>query len=318
MEDRIERFLSDLQSERGFSANTIAAYRNDLQQFSAYVANPPQQDQLDAVTDWRELTEAHVGAYVLYLRERSYAPSTVARKTAALKSFCHALHASEDTPSDIGKTLSSPKVERYVPKSISEADIARLLAQPGADGSGKPEAIRDGAMLEVLYATGMRVSELVALDLPDIDLGGGCVTCAGKAGRTRTVPLTQRSINAVTVYLQEARPALVAEGATPLFVNHRGGRLTRQGFWLILKGYAERAGIADITPHTLRHSFATHAVRDGAELRDVQQLLGHVSLATTQIYRELASQPDARTTSASFSDDGAFDRREGAGREAGA
>ncbi|MGC4107506.1 MAG: tyrosine recombinase [Thermomicrobiales bacterium] len=299
MEDRIERFLSDLQSERGFSANTIAAYRNDLQQFTAYVVTPPQEDQVEAVSCWSDLSDAHVGAYVLHLRERSYAPSTVARKTAALKSFCHALHAGQETTTDIGKALSSPKVERYVPKAISEQDIARLLAQPGANGSTKPEAVRDGAMLEVLYATGMRVSELVALDLTDLDLGAGCVICAGKAGRTRTVPLTQRSIHAVDIYLREARPLLVAEGTTPLFVNHRGGRLTRQGFWLILKGYAERAGIADITPHTLRHSFATHAVRDGAELRDVQQLLGHVSLATTQIYRELASQPDARPASAS-------------------
>ncbi|MGN6030791.1 MAG: tyrosine recombinase [Thermomicrobiales bacterium] len=299
MEDRIERFLSDLQSERGFSANTIAAYRNDLQQFRSYVASPPEEDRIEAVGCWNDLSEAHVGAYVLHLRERAYAPSTVARKTAALKSFCHALHAGQETTSDVGKALSSPKVERYVPKAISEAEIARLLAQPSADGSAKPEAVRDGAMLEVLYATGMRVSELVALDLGDLDLGAGCVTCAGKAGRTRTVPLTQRSINAVDVYLRDARPLLVVEGATPLFVNHRGGRLTRQGFWLILKGYAERAGIADITPHTLRHSFATHAVRDGAELRDVQQLLGHVSLATTQIYRELASQPGARPVAAS-------------------
>lgn len=291
MEDRIQRFLTDPQSERGFSANTIAAYRNDLQQFMIYIVNPPEEDRIDPVTAWDSLSEAHVGAYVLHLRERSYAPSTVARKTAALKSFCHSLHSTQETTSDVGKTLSAPKVERYVPKAISETEIARLLAQPAAGGSAKPEAVRDSAMLEVLYATGMRVSELVALDLTDLNLTGGSVTCIGKAGRTRTVPLTQRSINAVDIYLQDARPVLVVEGATPLFVNHRGGRLTRQGFWLILKGYAERAGIREITPHTLRHSFATHAVRDGAELRDVQQLLGHVSMATTQIYRELASKP---------------------------
>lgn len=313
MEDRIERFLSDLQTERGFSANTIAAYRNDLQQFSGYVTNPPDVDQVDAVSCWNDLSESHVGAYVLHLRERSYAPSTVARKTAALKSFCHALHAGQETPSDVGKALSSPKVERYVPKAISEADIARLLAQPAASGSTKPEAVRDGAMLEVLYATGMRVSELVSLDLADLDLGVGNVTCAGKAGRTRIVPLNQRSIQAVDRYLRTARPALVVEGTTPLFVNHRGGRLTRQGFWLILKGYAERAGIADITPHTLRHSFATHAVRDGAELRDVQQLLGHVSLATTQIYRELASQPAKETTASGHEAAGSGENGSGAG-----
>lgn len=316
MEDRIERFLSDLQSERGFSANTIAAYRNDLLQFTAYIVNPPQEDRIEAVRGWNELAETHVGAYVLHLRERSYAPSTVARKTAAIKSFCHALHAGQETSSDIGKALSSPKVERYVPKAITEEEIARLLAQPGADGSPKPEAIRDSAMLETLYATGMRVSELVALDLTDLDLGGGSVTCAGKAGRTRVVPLTQRAILAVDRYLREARPLLAAEGTTPLFVNHRGGRLTRQGFWLILKGYAERAGIADITPHTLRHSFATHAVRDGAELRDVQQLLGHVSLATTQIYRELASQPGARVASPAGGSEPEGERS-GAGSSAG-
>jgi integrase/recombinase XerD len=294
MEERVEQFLSSLETERGFSPNTIAAYRNDLQQFGAYVAAPPAADQIDAIADWSELNAQTVGGYLLHLRERSYAASTIARKTAALKSFCGFLNREGTTPEDIGARLSSPKVDRYVPRAISHAEIDQLLAQPLKDGSTKPEAIRDWAMLEVLYATGMRVSELVSLNLADVDMPGKQALCQGKAGRSRTVPLTQRSLIAVSAYIENARPVLTDAEAIPLFVNHRGGRLTRQGFWLILKAYAQRAGIDDITPHTLRHSFATHAVRDGAELRDVQHLLGHVSIATTQIYRQLADAAPTR------------------------
>jgi integrase/recombinase XerD len=152
-----------------------------------------------------------------------------------------------------------------------------------------PEALRDRAMLEVLYATGMRVSELVSLDLEDIDPVAGSIRCQGKAGRSRVVPLGQRAVEATQLYLQKAREQIARAETKPLFVNHRGGRLTRQGFWLILKSYAEKAGIEGITPHTLRHSFATHALKKGAELRDVQQLLGHVSISTTQVYRQLAN-----------------------------
>lgn len=293
MEDRVDQFLSSLETERGFSPNTTSAYRNDLHQFIVFLASPPVDDRIDPVHDWTALSPQHVGAYLLHLRERSYAASTIARKTAALKSFCGFLHREDVTDTDMGLTLSSPKVERYVPRAISHDEINQLLAQPLKDGSTKPEAVRDWAMLEVLYATGMRVSELVSLNMTDVDTTQGHAQCQGKAGRGRTVPLTQRSIVAVTTYLTDARPIMTDEEATPLFVNHRGSRLTRQGFWLILKAYALRAGIDDITPHTLRHSFATHAVRNGAELRDVQQRLGHVSIATTQIYRQLAKGSDS-------------------------
>lgn len=292
MEDYVEQFLSALETERGFSLNTISAYRNDLHQFNDYLAAPTEADQLERVGDWKELTSSHVGGYLLHLRERSYAASTIARKTAALKSFCSFLHRQGVTTTDFGAALSSPKVDRYVPRSISHDEIDQLLAQPLKEKSTKPEALRDWAMLEVLYATGMRVSELVSLDVIDVDMTQGQAQCQGKAGRGRTVPLSQRSILAVATYLSDARPRMTEQDATPLFVNHRGSRLTRQGFWLILKAYALRAGIDDITPHTLRHSFATHAVRDGADLRDVQQLLGHVSIATTQIYRQLADTPE--------------------------
>jgi integrase/recombinase XerD len=289
MQEQVGQFLGSLESERQFSPNTIAAYRNDLQQFSSFLANPPENEGLDPVTDWAMLTDAHLTSYLLHLRERSYAASTVARKTAAMKSFCAFLRTHGVTGGELGANVSSPRVDKYVPKAISPEEVARLLEQPGKGNGAKPEAVRDRAMLEMLYATGMRVSELVSLDVEDLALDRGEVRCPGKSGRSRIVPLNQRAMAAVRDYLTDARRLLTTQDTTSLFVNHRGGRLTRQGFWLILKSYAQRAKIDDITPHTLRHSFAMHALRHGADIRDVQQLLGHVSLSTTQIYRQLAN-----------------------------
>jgi integrase/recombinase XerD len=164
-----------------------------------------------------------------------------------------------------------------------------LLAQTArAAAEQRPEGLRDQAMLETLYSTGMRVSELVALNLPDIDLERRVAKGTGKGGRQRSVPLRTSAINALRHYLEHGRSRIAPNEEQALFVNHRGSRLTRQGFWLILKAYARQAGIQDITPHTLRHSFATHALRHGYELRDVQQMLGHVSISTTQVYRRIA------------------------------
>lgn len=296
MEETIERFLEALATERGFSQNTIAAYRNDLAQFVAYLRQPPPADQQEPVNDWAALNDGPLGTYLLHLRSRDYASSTVARKTAAIKSFCAFLQREGIVTSDLGSRVASPRVDKYIPRAITPDEVNRLLEQPAVgDGGARPESIRDRAMLEVLYWSGMRVSELVALDPSDLDLVAGTVRCSGKAGRSRTLPLSPRAIAAVQVYLADARPRLAHDEDGPLFVNHRGGRLTRQGFWLILKSYAQKAQIDDITPHTLRHSFATHALSHGAELRDVQQLLGHVSISTTQIYRQLAA--DARTRS---------------------
>jgi integrase/recombinase XerD len=289
MEDQIERFLSALQAERGFSLNTVSAYRNDLRQFVAYLNNPPEEDHISSIQSWESLSNEHLNAYSLFLRERSYAPSTVARKTAAMKSFSSFLWREGLSQNELGSALSTPKVDKYLPKAISQGDVQRLLEEPLRETPERPESVRDRAMLEVLYATGMRVSELVSLDLDDIDPTDGSIRCQGKAGRSRSVPLGQRAIEATHTYLETARDRLTRAETKPLFVNHRGGRLTRQGFWLILKSYAEKAGIDGITPHTLRHSFATHALKKGAELRDVQQLLGHVSISTTQVYRQLAN-----------------------------
>ncbi len=309
MHQDVERFLRVLEGERGFSLNTISAYRNDLNQFLAYLKECRERSGSDtaaatdpSVTCWEELTDGHLTTYLLHLREREYASSTVARKTAAIKSFFHFLSAEGRVPVDPAAKMASPKVDKYMPRAITPHEVGRLLEQPGresgeaAGGSERPEALRDRAMLETLYATGMRVSELVALDLDDIGLGTGSVRCSGRTGRGRTVPLTESAVRALEAYLRQGRPAIALSEDPALFLNHRGSRLTRQGFWLILKSYAQQADIGDITPHTLRHTFATHALKRGADLRDVQQMLGHVSISTTQVYRQLANGNGAGPT----------------------
>lgn len=282
----VNAFIDELTTERGFSVNTVAAYRNDLSQFAGYLAAPPQEDQLAPLSSWSGLTSEHLGRYLSYMYGRQYAASTVARKTAALKSFCHYLTDNGVLREDPSQSLASPRVDRYVPRAISEQEVRQLLDEPRqAAKSRRPDALRDLAMIEALYSSGMRVSELVALDVDDVDFDSNQVACPGKAGRRRLVPLREQAIDAIDDYLKNGRTELANPDENALFVNHRGSRLTRQGFWLILKAYAEEAKIDNITPHTLRHSFATHALRDGAELRDVQQLLGHVSISTTQVYK---------------------------------
>ncbi|MDQ3694989.1 MAG: tyrosine-type recombinase/integrase [Chloroflexota bacterium] len=305
MQNDIDRFLQVLETERGFSVNTIYAYRNDLSQFLVYLRPGPDDAtgagtianrQIDrmaglasSVSTWEELTDGHLTTYLLHLRGRSYAAATVARKTAAIKSFCNYLLTEGRMRSDPAANMASPKVDRYTPRSITRAEINRLLAQPGAgdpDHAGRPEAIRDRAMLEALYATGMRVSELVALDSDDVNLANGELR-AGPAGRYRIIALRERATRAVDQYLRAARPTLDLRSEAALFLNHRGRRLTRQGFWLILKSYAQQAKISGITPHTLRHTFAAHRLSEGAELSEVQRILGHVNISTTQVYQRL-------------------------------
>lgn len=282
----VNSFIDDLTTERGFSVNTVAAYRNDLSQFTEYLSAPPAGDQLAPLDAWNGLTADHLGRYLSFMYGRQYAASTVARKTAALKSFCNYLTDQGILRENPSQSLASPRVDRYVPRAISEQEVGRLLDQPRqAARTRRPDALRDLAMIETLYSSGMRVSELVALDVDDVDFLSNQVACPGKGGRGRQVPLRAQAMEAIDDYLKNGRPDLADPDEQALFVNHRGSRLTRQGFWLILKAYAEEAKIDNITPHTLRHSFATHALRDGAELRDVQQLLGHVSISTTQVYK---------------------------------
>src|SRR5215213_8869564 len=310
MHQDVERFLRVLEAERGFSVNTIFAYRNDLTQFLNFLGNDsagesgsePSEDaglgpasaaprMSPQVHNWNQLTDQDLISYMLFLRSRKYASSTVARKMAAIKSFFNFLIGEGQLRGDPGARMTAPRVDKYTPRSISPSEVERLLQQPAKEGSSaarRPEAARDRAMLETLYATGMRVSELVALDCDDVNLLERRMRCAGRTTRERSLPLRESAVEAIDHYLFQARPLLVLREESALFLNHRGNRLTRQGFWLILKSYASKADIADITPHTLRHTFATHALGRGADLREVQQLLGHVSISTTQVYRRMA------------------------------
>jgi integrase/recombinase XerD len=273
----IEAFLRHLESEKRFTGNTLSAYRNDLRQLQAYLAeigvSPTSVDR------------GTVTGFVVRLAERAYSPASRARKLAAVKSFFAFLYASGKIAVNPAAGIGSPRVGRHVPQTISVDEVDRLLAAPGRRTS--PEAIRDRSMFGLLYATGMRVSELVSLDLDSVDLAEGVVRCIGRAGRQRALPFDDRTREALRTYLQRARPRLARdESEKALFLNHRGDRLTRQGFWLLMKSYAGEAGISSpITPHTLRHSFATHLLGKGALLREVQQKLGHANISTTQMYR---------------------------------
>lgn len=297
MQQRVDRFLETLTAERGCSANTVSAYRNDLNQFAGYLGAPPAEDHCEPCETWEQASEDHFMTYLLHLRGRSYAASTVARKTAAIKSFSAFLVAEGVHGSDRSLRMAAPRVDRYVPKAISPEDVERLVARPreavaaAEPGQARPELVRDWAMLEALYATGMRVSELVALDTHHFDATANRLICISRTDRHRSLPLPEAVAEPIRQYLDDARPRLVSGQQTALFLNHRGQRLTRQGFWLILKTYAEQAGVENVTPHTLRHSFATHALTRGVTLRDVQERLGHVSISTTQVYQQLAHDP---------------------------
>ncbi|MHB8618941.1 MAG: site-specific tyrosine recombinase [Chloroflexota bacterium] len=281
MRDSIDSFAAFVRQERGFTANTLAAYRNDLNQFVDFVES--QNGHLPGALD-----RSTIVSFMSFLRARDYAPSTIARRIAAVKSFFHYLQAQGTIDDDPTATLQAPKVNRYAPRSISVEEIEKLLQQPKLNN---PMALRDKAMLELIYATGMRVTELVSLDLPDVDLVGGQVKCSGRGSRKRVLPTPPASLLALETYIARGRPALLKgqRDVLALFLNHHGIRITRQGFWLIIKGYADKAGIkSSITPHVLRHSFATHRLRAGQDLKSVQELLGHASISTTQIYAEAA------------------------------
>lgn len=281
MQAQVDEFLDYLAAEKGYSDNTLAAYRNDLGQFTQYLVN-----QTDAAR-WDEISKSQIVDYILHMKELEYASSTVARKVAAVKSFFHYLRDEGVIENDPTLSLESPKVKKHLPKAISEEDVERLLAEPTRSDS--PKALRDSALLEVLYATGMRVTELVSLNVEDVDLEAGTVYCLGKGDRERVVPIYDQAGLILGRYLNEGRPHLLRDaGEKALFLNHRGERLTRQGLWLIIKHYVDAIGIeSEVTPHTLRHSFATHMLHGGAKLRDVQKLLGHANISTTQVYTQV-------------------------------
>ena len=287
MEKRVEEFLTALEVEKGYSENTRVAYKNDLSQFLEYLktkAVPP-------LNAWSEVRKDHLVAYILSLKaEREYASTTVARKVAAIKSFFHFLVGEGLIRDDPTATLDSPRVKKYLPRAISQEDVEKLLEAPGQ--SNEPRSLRDRAILELLYATGMRVSELVALNEGDVDLASASVRVLGKGDKERIIPIYDRAVQAIEDYVTQGRVRLVRDAEQrALFLNQRGERLTRQGLWLIVKGYVKEAGLkVPVTPHTLRHSFATHMLRGGADLRNVQELLGHANIATTQVYTQVSNE----------------------------
>jgi integrase/recombinase XerD len=284
----IDSFLDYLALEKGFSENTIAAYRNDLHQLAGFVEE--EAAKRGTIPPWAAFDRQAMMSYLLDLKGRGYAATTVARKVAAIKSFFGFMVADGMLKDNPTEGVSSTKVGKSLPKPISVEQVRRLLEQPTKLTT--PEAKRDKAMLEMLYATGMRVSELVSLNLADLDAEGGYVRCFGKGHKERLIPIHERAVGAVKEYLNEVRPRLARDSEEKaLFLNRRGERLTRQGLWQILKGYAKEAELGvEITPHTLRHSFATHMLSRGADLRSVQELLGHANISTTQVYTHLTTE----------------------------
>lgn len=291
MQVRIEDFLSFLEGEKGYADNTIAAYRNDLTQFLRYLEGRNQDPER---ATWVEVDKDAIISYVLSLKEREYTSSTVARKVAAIKSFFHYLMAEKAIHDDPTATLDSPKVKKRLPKAISRDEIERLLSAPAQGVAVKSQ--RDHALLESLYASGMRVTELVSLDVSDVNLVSGSVRVRGKklASKERIIPVGDRALDALREYLNRGRMQLVRDPEErALFLNHRGQRLTRQGLWLIIKHYVDEVGIsADVTPHTLRHSFAAHKLSQGKSLQDIQKLLGHANISTTQVYQHIGQDTE--------------------------
>ena len=275
---QIDNFLDHIAAERGFSPNTAGAYRNDLRQFVSFLGDR-------GVRDWGLQPET-LQAFQLWLLERRYADTTLARKIAAVRSFLNFLRTDGVIDRDLAAHLDSPTVGKYLPHAISEQQVEDLLAMP-SDNS--PIGLRDSSMLRMLWATGMRVSELAALDLGSIDTQTDQVRCIGKGGKERLIPFGLHARHCLSRYLDDGRPFLARRPDEPaLYLNHHGERLTRQGFWLILKAYSKTAGIDHISPHTLRHSFATHLLNNNADLRVVQELLGHSNISTTQIYTHVS------------------------------
>lgn len=282
----VELFIAAPLRKRGEQAgnnqNTRLAYRNDLRQLCEYLA-------VKGVEQWDQVTSEHISAYLLHMQdEQSYRPATIARKLAAFKSFFSFLLKSGIIASDPVEVLKLPRVQKGLPSVLGAEDIERLLQQIQQETiSGR----RDLAMLHLLSATGLRASELVSLNIGDFNFEHASILCprhSGQTSRERVLPLPTCAVGAVTCYLERARGCLLRNSTEPaLFLNYRGERLTRQGFWLIVKRYAKLAGIVSITPHMLRHSFAILLLEGGMELRTVQERLGHAQISTTQMYYQL-------------------------------
>lgn len=281
----IQDFLIELRQSRGASENTILAYQNDLSQLANFLSA-----HLGAEERWREVNGNVLNAYVqTWLVNQRYTSSTLARKIAALRTFFRWLLQRGVVNEDPSAQLRSPKVERRLPRLLDEHEVQRLFAVIAQSASFR--ALRDRALLEVIYAAGLRVSEAVGLRLRDVDLTNGVVLCAGRHGRVRSVPLTSSAIAALHEYLRRRYEVASLDPEAYLFVNSRGNKLTRQSVWQTIRHYGEAAGLgSDLTPHTLRHSRAAHLLEKGFDIHRVRDWLGHANLATTYLYRQFYNQ----------------------------
>jgi integrase/recombinase XerD len=278
----IRRFLDFLSVERGLARNTLEAYRRDLARYAAFLRS---RGLTDAIRADETAVSEFVGSLsgTEYATGRRYRASSVARALAAVRTFHLFLLREGLATTNPAEGVVRPKVARTLPRPLTVAEMEAILSAPSA---GDSAGMRDRAVLETLYGTGIRVSELVGLDVDDLDLDEGSVRVLGKGGKERVVPVGRLAVSALSTYLTRARPAMATNrSGAALILNQRGGRLTRQGTGNILKDAAARAGLSKrVTPHTLRHSFATHLLEGGADIRVVQELLGHATLSTTQIY----------------------------------
>lgn len=278
MELEIDAFIVYLHNIKKTSGNTEMSYRRDLVKVKNYMEE-------QGISDVKKITSTNLNSYILYLEKNKFSAATISRNIASLKAFYHYMYKEGMVNEDPAEALHAPKIEKKMPEILSTEEVVRLLEQPCGDSS---KEIRDKAMLELLYATGIRVTELITLKLKDVNLQMGYLVCKD-GGKERVIPFGNEAKSALVRYLGGTRAAMISDADSEyLFVNCSGQPMSRQGFWKLIKYYAKRAGIVeDITPHTLRHSFAAHLVENGADLRSVQEMLGHSDISTTQIYANM-------------------------------
>lgn len=278
MENVINSFMIYLHNVKKTSENTEISYRRDLVKAQHFLKE-------QGVEDVRKITATNLNSYVLYLEKNQFSAATISRNIAALKAFYHYMFKEGMVSEDVTEMLKAPRIEKRMPEILSMDEVVRLLEQPCGD---TPKEIRDKAMLELLYATGIRVTELITLKVSDVNLQVGFILCRDH-NKERVIPFGNEAKGALIRYLEGTRAAMIEDtDSLYLFVNCSGQPMSRQGFWKLVKHYAKKAGITtDITPHTLRHSFAAHLVENGADLRSVQEMLGHSDISTTQIYANM-------------------------------
>ena len=281
MEKQLKLFFDFLENDKKLSDNTLQSYKRDLKQYSEYIESNK--------INYSKATEEDMKGYIKHLQEIGKKPSTISRCIASIRSFYQYELKNKKIKKDPTNSIQSPKIEKRVPSVLTSQEVELLLEQPkDVDLKG----VRDKAMLEFAYATGMRVTEIISLDISDVNLEEGYVVCKGRGEKNRTIPLGKMSLKALKEYVEEARDILVKdETIKALFVNVNGKRLTRQGFWKIIKYYKEQAHITkEITPHVLRHSFATHLLQNGADLKSIQAMLGHSDISSTQVYMQFQDE----------------------------